>query len=275
MIDSSTIDAGNAAIPALGFGTARMTGEECRRAVAAALEAGYRHLDTAQLYDNENAVGDALAASDVPREDVFVVTKLDTDNLARDAVLESTRRSCERLGLETIDLLLIHAPRDQTPLEETLGAMNELQAGGRVDHVGVSNFSVEQLERARELSETPIVANQVKYHPYNRQDELVSYCADNDVCLTAYSPLAAGAVVGDDRLAEIGERYGKSASQVALRWLLQQPAVAAIPKAASPEHVAANADVFDFELSPTEMRRVFELTDPRLTARIASLLGLD
>lgn len=115
----------------------------------------------------------------------------------------------------------------------------------------------------------------MKYHPYHRQDELVSYCADNDVCLTAYSPLAAGAVVGDDRLAEIGERYGKSASQVALRWLLQQPAVAVIPKAASPEHVAANADVFDFELSPTEMRRVFELTDPRLTARIASILGLD
>ncbi|AGB39311.1 aldo/keto reductase [Natronococcus occultus] len=275
MTDSHTIDAGNAAIPALGFGTARMTGDDCREAVTSALEAGYRHLDTAQLYDNEDAVGDALAASDVPREDVFVVTKLDTDNLAREDVLASTRRSLDRLGLGTVDLLLIHAPRDRVPLEETLDAMNELQSEGAVEHIGVSNFSVEQLERARELSATPIVANQVKYHPYHRQDELLSYCADNDVCLTAYSPLAEGAVVGDDRLAEIGERYGKSASQVALRWLLQQPAVAAIPKAASPEHVAANAEIFDFELSTAERRRVFELTDPRLTARIASKLGLD
>ncbi|MDG5819783.1 aldo/keto reductase [Natronococcus sp. A-GB7] len=275
MTDSHTIDAGNAAIPALGFGTARMTGDECRRAVAAALEAGYRHLDTAQMYDNEDAVGDALAASDVAREDVFVVTKVDTDNLARDAVLESTRRSLERLGVETIDLLLIHAPRDHTPLEETLGAMNELQEEGQVDHIGVSNFSVAQLERARELSTTPIVANQVKYHPYYRQDELLSYCVDNDVCLTAYSPLAEGAVVGDDRLAKIGERYDKSASQVALRWLVQQPAVAAIPKASSRDHLEANAAIFDFELSSEEMRTVFELTDPRLTARIASKLGFD
>lgn len=154
VIDSSTIDAGNAAVPALGFGTARMTGEECRRAVTAALEAGYRHVDTAQLYDNEDAVGDALEASDVPREDVFVVTKLDTDNLAREDVLESTRRSCERLGLETIDLLLIHAPRDHTPLEETLGAMNELQEGGRVDHVGVSNSSAPGSYRKRRSSPT-------------------------------------------------------------------------------------------------------------------------
>ncbi|MFU8869125.1 aldo/keto reductase [Natronococcus sp.] len=275
MTDSHTIDAGNAAIPALGFGTARMTGDECRRAVAVALEAGYRHVDTAQLYDNEDAVGDALAERPVPREDVFLVTKVDTDNLAREDVIESTRRSCERLGVETIDLLLIHAPRDYAPLEETLDAMNDLQEEGRVDYIGVSNFSVAQLERARELSATPIVANQVKYHPYHRQDELLSYCVDNDVCLTAYSPLAEGAVVGDDRLEEIGERYDKSAAQVALRWLLQQPAVAAIPKAASRDHLEANAEVFDFELSADEMQAVFELTDPRLTARIASALGFD
>ncbi|WP_306058363.1 aldo/keto reductase [Natronococcus wangiae] len=271
---NTTIDAGGAEIPVLGFGTARMTGDECRRAVETALEVGYRHVDTAQLYDNEDAVGDALAEGDVPREDVFVVTKVDTGNLAHGDVLESTRASLERLGLDAVDLLLIHAPRDHAPLEETLGAMNELQAEGAVDHVGVSNFSVDRLERARELSETPIVTNQVKYHPYHRQDDLLSYCVDEEIVLTAYSPLAEGAVVGDDRLEEIGDRYGKSAAQVALRWLLQQPSVAAIPKASSREHIGANADVFDFELSTDEMETVFELTERSLASRIASKIGL-
>lgn len=261
-------------VPSLGFGTARMTGDECRRAVTTALSAGYRHVDTAQLYDNEEAVGDALAESEVPRDDVFVVTKVDTDNLARDDVLESTRSSLERLGIDRVDLLLIHAPRDHTPLEETLGAMNELQEEGAVEHVGVSNFSVEQLEHAQERSETPILTNQVKYHPYHRQDDLLSYCVDEEILLTAYSPLAEGSVVGDDRLEEIGEQYGKSAAQVALRWLLQQPFVAAIPKASSREHIEANADVFDFELSPAEMRTVFELTERSLASRIARRIGL-
>ncbi|MFC4437772.1 MULTISPECIES: aldo/keto reductase [Natrialbaceae] len=271
---SETVTAQGVDVPSLGFGTARTTGDECRRAVAAALEAGYRHVDTAQLYDNEDAVGNALAESDVPREDVFVVTKVDTANLAHDDVLESTRASLERLGIDRVDLLLIHAPRDHTPLEETLGAMNELQDEGAVEHIGVSNFSVEQLEHAQERSETPILTNQVKYHPYHRQDDLLSYCVDEEILLTAYSPLAKGSVVGDDRLEEIGERYGKSAAQVALRWLLQQPFVAAIPKASSREHIEANADVFDFELSSDEMRTVFELTERSLASRIARRIGL-
>lgn len=269
-----TVTAQGVEIPMLGFGTARMTGGECRRAVAAALEVGYRHIDTAQMYDNEDAVGDALAASEVPYHDVFVVTKVNTNNLAHDDVLVSTRESRERLGVDTIDLLLIHAPREHTPLEETLGAMNELQEDGLVDHIGVSNFSVEQLEDAQRISETPIITNQVKYHPYHRQDELLSYCVDNEILLTAYSPLAEGAAVGDDRLAEIGKRYGKSAAQVALRWLLQQPYVAAIPKAANRDHLAANAEVFDFELSDDEMQTVFELRDRSLTSRIARKIGL-
>ncbi|ELZ16763.1 aldo/keto reductase [Haloterrigena salina JCM 13891] len=329
-VSTATVTAGNAEIPALGFGTARMTGDECRRAVETALEVGYRHVDTAQMYDNERAVGEALAASGVgreversetsdgasdevasredergesaekragatgseqredpgnasgetaserrhvSREDVFVVTKVHPDNAARDDVLESTRESLERLGLETVDLLLLHAPSDRAPLEETLTAMNDLQDEGAVDHVGVSNFSVEQLESARELSETPIVANQVKYHPYHHQDDLLEYCVDRDVCLTAYSPLAEGTVPGDDRLAEIGEPYDKSASQVALRWLVQQPGVAAIPKASSREHIEANADIFDFELSANEMAAVTEVGDG-VWNRLAAKLGL-
>ncbi|WP_049889209.1 aldo/keto reductase [Natronolimnohabitans innermongolicus] len=272
-LSTATVDVQDASIPALGFGTARMTGPDCRRAVERALEVGYRHVDTAQLYENERAVGEALGASDVDRDDVFVVTKIHRENAAYDDALESTRASLERLGLSTIDLLLLHAPSRHAPLEETVRAMNDLQAEGLVDHVGVSNFSVEQLESARDHSETPIVANQVKYHPYHHQDDLLEYCYQHGICLTAYSPLAEGAVAGDDRLRKIGEPYDKSAAQVALRWLLQQPTVAAIPKAATREHIEANAEVFDFELSVDEMAAVADVGDG-LWDRVAAKLGL-
>ncbi|WP_252699449.1 aldo/keto reductase [Natronosalvus vescus] len=256
----STVDIDDASIPALGFGTASMTGSDCADAVDWALEAGYRHLDTATMYDNEEAVGDGLTAADVSRDEVFVVTKVHPDDAAYDDVLESANGSCDRLGIETIDLLLLHAPSEEYPLEITLDAMNHLQDEAVVDHIGVSNFSVSQLEEAVEISETPIVTNQVKYHPYNRQDALLEYCIEEDIALTAYSPLAKGDVVGEDRLVEIGDQYGKSAAQIALRWLLQQPQVVAIPKASSREHVEANADVFDFELSAEEMHTTFELS---------------
>lgn len=253
------VEANGAEIPALGLGTARMTGDECRRAVETALGLGYRHVDTAQMYDNERAVGEAISASDVDREAVFVVTKVHPRNAASDDVHESTRASLDRLGVESVDLLLLHAPSDRAPLAETLGAMNDLQSAGLVDHVGVSNFSVDRLERAVELSRTPIVANQVKYHPYHHRDALREFCVDRGICLTAYSPLAEGAVPGDDRLAAIGEPHGKSAAQVALRWLVRQPMVSAIPKAASRAHLEENADIFDFDLDDAETTAVAEL----------------
>ncbi|QSW99014.1 aldo/keto reductase [Haloterrigena alkaliphila] len=270
---TATVNAGGAAIPALGFGTATMTGDDCRRAVETALEVGYRHVDTAQMYDNERAVGEALGGSDVDREEVFVVTKVHPDNAAHEDALASTRESLERLGLSAVDLLLLHAPSDQAPLEETLAAMNELRETGRVEHLGVSNFGIDQLESARELSDAPIVANQVKYHPYHHQDGLLEYCVERDVCLTAYSPLADGAVVGDGRLDEIGEPYDASAAQVALRWLVQQPNVAAIPKASSRGHIEANAAIFDFELTDDEMAAVADVGDG-LWDQLAVTLGL-
>lgn len=268
---TTTVDAQGARIPALGFGTARMTGDECRRAVEHALEVGYRHVDTASMYENEGAVGDALAASEVDREDVFVVTKIHPDDAAYDDAIASGRRSLERLGIETIDLLLLHAPSHEAPLEETLDAMADLRDDGVVAHVGVSNFSVEQLDRSRKLADVPVVANQVKYHPYHHQPELLEYCHEHDVCLTAFSPLAEGTVPGDERLAAIGDAYDKSAAQVALRWLVQQPPVAAIPKASSNTHVEANAAIFDFELTDDEMAAVTDVGDgvwDRLAARI-------
>ncbi|WP_254524237.1 aldo/keto reductase [Natrinema caseinilyticum] len=271
---AGTVHAHGAVVPVLGLGTARMTGEDCQRAVETALSIGYRHLDTAQMYDNEAAVGRAIAESDVDRDDAFVVTKVHPRNAAPAAVRETTQASLERLELETVDLLLLHGPSDEAPLEATIEAMNDLQHDGLVDHIGISNFGVDGLEDAMAYSETPIVTNQVKYHPYQQPRDLFRYCVENEILLTAYSPLAVGGVIGDDRLAAIGDPYDKTPAQVALRWLVQQPFVAAIPKAARRSHIEANADIFDFELSAEEMRAIFEL-DGAVSDEMAPLWGRD
>jgi len=254
------VTARGVSFPALGLGTWPMTGTGCREAVATALDLGYRHVDTAQLYENESAVGDAIRQSDVPRSEVFVVTKVRRENLAREAVLASVRESVDRLGTHA-DLLLVHAPGETVPIPETIGAMNELLDRGLVDHLGVSNFDADQLETAIATSDAPIVTNQVAYHPYRDRGALRRACRSHDVVLTAYSPLAEGAVVGDETLAAIGEPHGKSAVQVALRWLLQQEGVAAIPKASTEDHLRENLAVFDFSLSPADMERVASLAE--------------
>ncbi len=243
-------------VPALGLGTSGMTGDECRRAVLEALDLGYRHLDTAQMYDNEDAVGEAVGASDCDREDVFLTTKILPENLAYDDLLDSFADSLDRLDTGYVDLLLVHAPSDDVPLERSLRAMNELQDDGEVRHVGVSNFDVAETEAAIEASETPVVTNQVKYHPYYPQAELLEFCREADVLLTAYTPLAKGRVFEDERLAEVGARHGKTPAQVALRWLVQQDGVVTIPKSSNSAHLAENLDVFDFELTGVEMAEI-------------------
>jgi diketogulonate reductase-like aldo/keto reductase len=268
-----TVTVQGADVPALGLGTARMEGEECRNAVETALDIGYRHLDTAQMYDNEAAVGAALRDHSVYREDVFVTTKIHPSKLSREDVRRSFEASLDRLGTEYVDLLLIHASRDYAPIEETVGAMNALQEEGAVRHIGVSNFSVDQTRAAIDASQTPIVTNQVEYHPYNEQTDLLTFCIDNDVLLTAYSPLTKGKVEDDETLTEIGDRYDKTPAQVALRWLLQQDRVAAIPKASSRDHMVENFEVFDFELSGQEMEAVFDLQGGLLD-RLRMSLGL-
>lgn len=247
-------------VPALGIGTARFdSNDACQQAVETALDVGYRHIDTAQSYGTEEAVGEAVAAAAVDREEVFVTTKLDDDSRDHGAVLESTRRSLAALETDHVDLLLIHSSNETVPLEETIGAMNELQDENLVDHVGVSNFSVDQLRQAMDASDTPIITDQVEYHPHEEQSELLAFCIDENVMLTAYSPLDVGGVMDDVTLAAIGDRYEKTAPQVALRWLLQQEMVSAIPKAGKREHIHENFDVFDFELDDDEMREIFEL----------------
>jgi len=265
------VEAGGARIPKLGLGTWQNTGPECADTVESALELGYRHVDTAQIYDNEAAVGESLAAADVDREDVFLTTKVWRSNFRHNDVHESVRESLDELDVEYVDLLLMHWPHPRVPVEETLGAMAELQDEGLVTHLGVSNVTRSQLEEAIRVIDSPIVTDQVLYHPFKDQSELLEFCVDEDVALTAYSPLARGDVIGDEVLAEIGDRYEKSAAQVALRWLVQQEGVVAIPKTTSRAHLEENLAVFDFELTDEEMARIHGRT-PGLKRRVLNRL---
>jgi 2,5-diketo-D-gluconate reductase B len=244
-------------VPSLGLGTWRLSGKGCTTAVERALALGYRHIDTAQIYANEGEVGRGIRNSGVDREEIFLVTKVWTSSFSHDGAISSARGSLEELRTEYVDLLLMHWPNPSVPLEETLGAMRELQEEGSVKHVGVSNFPPSKVEEA--TLHTEIFCNQVEYHPYRAQEELLKQAKEMDYLLTAYSPVAGGAAVNDATLREIGMAYGKTAAQVALRWLIQQEKVAAIPKAASEDHLRSNLDIFDFELSDEEMERIFAL----------------
>lgn len=240
------------AMPVLGLGTWQNDGVIGGRAVRTAIELGYRHIDTAQMYDNEDMVGQAIVETDIERDVLFVTTKVAPGNMDERSVRESCAKSLERLRTDYVDLLLIHWPDDSIPLAETLGAMADLRAKGQVKHIGVSNFSVDLMKEAIHAADFPIFCNQVEYHPYLAQDAVLSFCRKEGIALVAYCPLAQGAVVKDERLYDIGKRHDKSAAQVALRWLIRQRGVAAIPKATRPEHLEENFGVFDFDLTDAE-----------------------
>ena len=245
-------------VPSLGLGTYRLTGDACETAVERALGMGYRHVDTAQMYGNEAEVGRGIEDSGVERGGIFLTTKVWPSDFAHDRVISKTRESLKKLRTDYVDLLLMHWPGDGVPLGETLGAMRELLDEGSVLHIGVSNFSPSLLEEATEHAE--IFCNQVQYHPYRSQVALLELAQELDYLLTAYTPLSRGGVQDDATLKEIGEAHGKTATQVTLRWLVQQEKVSAIPKATGEEHLAENLDVFDFELSEEEMDLVFSLS---------------
>lgn len=243
-------------LPALGFGTAGLLGDACVAAVVDALEIGYRHIDTARMYRNETEVGRALAQSGLPRSEVFVTTKIVGADLAGDQVGPATEESRQRLGVDQIDLLLIHGPSADIPLKVTLDAMVEQQEAGLVKHIGVSNFRTTLLEEA--MAHTKIFTNQVPYQAGRTQRGLCDIARTKDILLTAYSPLR-GRGAGDPTMEEIAAAHGKTAPQVALRWLLQQPNVSPIPRSSSPTHRRSNFDVFDFTLSAAEMERISNL----------------
>lgn len=253
-----------AAVPTLGCGTYRMSSLECFAAIRRALSMGYRHIDTAMAYDNEAAVGRAIDVADVDRDEVFLTTKVKgyPEYLHYDEFLAETRHCLDRLGSEYIDLLLVHWWHPDGDMEETCAALDRVVEDGLVRHIGVSNFSVERMQRAMSLLDTPLLTNQVEYHAYRPRDDLLAFCREHDVLLTAYSPLAEGRLAKDDELGRVGARYNKSAAQVAIRWLIQQDGVLTIPKASTRQHLLENTQVFDFELTPEEMRTIAERDGP-------------
>lgn len=256
---AATVNVHGAKIPAIGLGTWRLEGEEGERAVVAALAAGYRHLDTAARYENEVEVGRGIARGGVKRDEIWVTTKVWRTEWRRDALLASARASLDRLKLSQVDLLLIHWPDPAMILEETIDALNEARALGLARHIGVSNFPPRMLRAAIARSGAPLIANQCEYHPKLDQSALLAECRAVGTAFISYCPLGCGALLDDAVVIEIARAHGRTPAQVLLRWHVQQPGVVAIPRSRSPERVAANLHVFDFELSADEMNRLFAL----------------
>ncbi|MFB6145670.1 MAG: aldo/keto reductase [Candidatus Nanohaloarchaea archaeon] len=246
-------------VPALGLGTWQINGKECEKIVKNALDIGYRHIDTAQAYDNEEHVGKAIEESDVDREDIWLTTKIWRSNFRHGDVKRSFEESLEKLRTDYVDLLLIHWPHEEIPFRETLDAMAELVEEGKVRNIGISNFASDQIDEAQEVSDKDILTDQVEYHPFLSQEAVLEKVRSYDMMLTAYSPLARGDVMGNSTIKRIADDHNKTEAQVALRWLIQQDNVAAIPKAASREHQEQNFDIFDFRLSSSEMDELSSL----------------
>lgn len=256
-----TVRVGDLAIPSLGFGTWQLDGPDARRMVEAALEIGYRHVDTAYIYKNEAEVGAAIRESGVPRDEVFLTTKVWVDFFKSGELQRAAEGSVERLGVGPVDLLLLHWPKPSPPLAETLRALNAVHEQGLTRSIGLSNFPSAVWREAQGLSEAPLVTNQVEYHPFLTQETLRRTAAELGSSLTAWSPLAQGKVADDPTLAEIAKAHGKTPGQVTLRWLVQQ-GVIGIPRTAKESRARENFEIFDFALTDEEMQRVFALGSP-------------
>ena len=255
------IQTGGATIPALGFGVFRMSNDEVERVVPAALEAGFRHFDTAQIYQNEAALGSALANVGARRDELFLTTKVWVENYSAERFAASVDESLDKLKTDHVDLLLLHWPTDTVPVEPQIEWLNAVQAAGKATHIGVSNQSIAQMQQSVRLSAAPIVTNQIELHPYLDQHRVIAAADAAGVAVTAYYGMADGKVVHDPVLQAIGAAHGKSAAQVGLRWLVQQGRIA-LSKTAKPERVAENAAIFDFELSDVEMATINALAQP-------------
>jgi diketogulonate reductase-like aldo/keto reductase len=247
-------------IPSVGLGTWNLRGAECRRVVKLALELGYRHVDTAELYGNEMDIGEAI--KDLDRSQVFVTSKVQGENLRYDDVLEACNRSLDALGTGYLDLYLIHWPSEEVTLKVTLKAFRRLLDEGKIRSAGVSNFDRNLLKTAQQVAEFPIAVDQVEFHPHKYRKSLLDFCRDSGVVVTAYSPLGVGRLLDDSAIREVAARYNKSAAQVCLRWSLQK-GVAVIPKASSEEHLKENLGVFGWSLSEKDVTKLDLLTKGR------------
>jgi diketogulonate reductase-like aldo/keto reductase len=255
------IRSGDVLTPALGFGTWQLENGAAVPLVEKALEVGYRHIDTAQIYGNERDVGAAIKASGVKRDEIFLTTKVWIDKFRDGDLQRSAEKSLERLGVDHVDLLLLHWPKPEVPLAETLKALNEVRARGLTRAIGLSNFPSTLLAEAAQLSEAPIANDQVEYHPYLSLKTLKAKADELGTSITAWSPLAQGKVAGDPVLIDIGKAHGKTPGQVTLRWIIQQ-GIIAIPRTSNPARIEENFDILDFSLSDDEMTRIHALARP-------------
>ena len=241
-------------VPLIGLGTWNMRGDACYRAVLSGLELGYRHIDTAEMYRNEEQVGRAMIDSEVDRSEIFLVTKVSASHLRYDDLMRAAEASLSRLAVDAIDVYLVHWPNDHIPIEDTMRAMNALIDDGRIRHAGVSNFSVRQIEQAQSASDIKLFTNQIEHYLGLPQRAMLEWCQANDVMLTAYSPLDRGRLSrSGGTLGDVARAHNATPAQAALRWLIQQDMVAAIPKSANSGRQRENLDVFHFELTDEEL----------------------
>jgi diketogulonate reductase-like aldo/keto reductase len=261
----TVVEANGARIPAIGLGTLSLKDAACVDAVKTALRLGYRHIDTAERYGNEAAVGEGLqqglAASGLKREDVFVTTKVYHDKLAAADFVRSFDESLQKLKLPWVDLLLIHWANPKVPLTETVGVLCKAKREGRARHVGVANFTTALLDETVRLATEPLATNQIEVHPFLDQSKVIAACRKHGLSVTAYCPLARGQVPGNAVLERIGQAHGKSAAQVSLCYLLQRGLIV-IPRTANPDHMAANLAASDFKLNDAEMAEIGKLKRP-------------
>lgn len=264
-----TIQYNDVSIPVIGLGTWENKGKECTDSVIYALdEVGYRHVDTAQAYENEEYVGDALAQSSVPRDQIFLTTKVWLENMHEGDLEKSVDQSLQKLKTDYCDLILIHWPHQDIDFDETLGALDKVRQKGKTRLMGISNFTVDQMKKVREDLGYDVAVNQCEYHPYIDQSPVLDYVRDQNMVFTCYSPIARGKVMKDDAIKAMAEKYGKNAAQIVLRWQIQQDRVITIPKSSSHDHIKANLDVFDFELDADDMNTLFNMA--REDGRIVS-----
>jgi len=256
-----TITANGAKIPLVGLGTWELRGRACARVVEQALRLGYRHIDTAEIYDNEREVGEGLRASGVKRNDVFVTTKIWPSHFAPRALERAAHDCLARLRLSDVDLLLLHWPNPQIPLEETLGALCKVRRDGLARQIGVSNFTVALIEQAVQIATEPLVCDQIECHPFLDQSKVIAACRAHGMAVIAYSPIARGGARNDKVLGRIGAAHGKTAAQICLRYLVQQNIVV-IPRTSKLERLTENAALFDFALTDAEMAEIAALARP-------------
>jgi diketogulonate reductase-like aldo/keto reductase len=266
------VHAHGAAIPAIGFGTWPMRGETCAQMVGEALKIGYRHIDTAQGYQNEADVGAGIASSGVPAGEIFVTTKVTPERASAKELVKSVEASLRKLRRDQVDLLLVHWPNPRIPVGETIAALCDARRRGLARNIGISNYTIALTEAALLVASEPIVASQIEYHPLVDQTRILATLRQHGLAIIAYCPIALGRVVGNPVIEAVARSHGRTAVQVTLRWLIQQGDVAAIPKSSNAARARENFGVFDFALSEAEMAEIATLRRPEHLVNDRSLV---